>query len=481
MDQDELIKIFEEFDSEKTRILAEVEEGIESAKRRMFTKIKSCFKDGNQTASARTNMKLEFRNGIARAILTGEEIKGEGGIPIEVALVDDPTGDVVDAEPEASANVEIVLLKGKTDASEEDDWTAEEFNANIVPQVEGKPPILAGKVVLQLQKGIGVVQNIKFRHHASKIRPSEFQLGARVVGASDIKEAKTEPFILKDFRIKYYRKTENPSLSDEVSRLVYIRRGGEIDRRLQVKKIFTVEDFLIQLLINPQGLKSIVKSKGKKWEAIVNNARACLSGERVYFYMDLKQKTGAIFNILGHADAETMLARAYENWGEVKAFDDENSLQQHLDCLSTYMDPGGGLENTGASESSSRRSEYLSIDSAYSAMNLFGETDFGYSFSSVTDDIDEMVLYEAGMQLNHAWPCSPTLFEGVDECIQQIYGRSSTQLDGLLMKESNNHNHNRRNNAPNRWRKLLCVSKWFSVRKRVAIDVTPNRKKQKLD
>ncbi|KAH6756981.1 hypothetical protein C2S53_009215 [Perilla frutescens var. hirtella] len=466
MDQDELIKILEEFDSEKTRIWAKAEEETESAKRRMFTKIKSCFK-------ARTNMKLEFRNGIAQAILTGEEIKGEGGIPIEVALVDDSTGDVVDAEPEASAKVEIVLLKGKTDASEEDDWTA-----NIVPQVEGKQPILAGKVALQLQKGIGVVQNITFRHHASKIRPSEFQLGARVVGASHIKEAKTEPFILKDFRAKYYRKTENPSLSDEVSRLVYIRRGGEIDRRLQVKKIFTVEDFLIQLLINPQGLKSIVKSKGKKWEAIVNNARACLSGERVYFYMDRKQKTGAIFNILGHADAETLLACAYENWGEVKPFDDQNSLQQHLECLGT---------NTGASEmvgeSSSRRSEYFSFDSA---INLFGETEFGFgsSFSSVTDDVDDVVLYDAGMQLNHAWPCSPSLFEGVDECIQQTYGLSRTQLDGLMEESNadvvNNHNHNR-SNAPNRWRKLLCVSKWFSVRKRVSIDVTSNRKKQKLD
>lgn len=139
-------------------------------------------------------MKLEFRNGIAPTILTGEEIKGEGGVPIEVVLVDDLAGDVVDAGAEASADIEIVLLKGKSEG--------DEFKVNIVPEMEGKKPILAGNVALQLQRGIGVVQNIKFRHHASKIKPSKFKLGARVVGDCRIREAKTEPFTLKDFRAK---------------------------------------------------------------------------------------------------------------------------------------------------------------------------------------------------------------------------------------------------------------------------------------
>lgn len=141
-------------------------------------------------------MKLELRNGIARTILTGEEIKGEEGLPIEVALVDDVTGVVVNDEPEASAKVELFLLKG-------DDRTAEEFEASIVPQVEGKQPILAGTVALQLRRGVAIVNNIKIRHHASKIKPPEFKLGARVVGGgARVKEAKTEAFTLKDFRVK---------------------------------------------------------------------------------------------------------------------------------------------------------------------------------------------------------------------------------------------------------------------------------------
>lgn len=287
MDLDKVIKI--------------VEEGFESAKATVLTKIESYVKEWNQTTSARTHMKLELRNGIAQTILTSEEIKGEGGVPIEVALVDDPAGDVIDAEPEASANVEIVLLKGRTGASEGDDWTAEEFNANIIPHVEGKRHILAGNLSLQLHKGVAVLENISFRNHASKIKPPFFRLGVKVVnGDFRIKEAKTEPFTLKDYRAKYGKKHEKPSLSDKVSRLVCIAKGGKIAERLKDNKICTVEDFLTQLLINPQGLETIVKSTEKNWEAMVNNARACVIGERVYCYMDLKLKTGIIFNLLGH-------------------------------------------------------------------------------------------------------------------------------------------------------------------------------------
>ncbi|XP_057806291.1 calmodulin-binding protein 60 C-like [Salvia miltiorrhiza] len=425
MSMDELMQIVEEeLESEKLRIFAKVEEEIESTKRSIRGKFKRYLQDGN-----RSKMKLELRNGIAPTILTGEEIRGEGDVPIEVALVDDVAGVVVDDEPEASAHVQLFLLKGKPDASQGDDWTAEEFSASIV---EGKQPILAGNVALQLHRGVAVVRNVKIRHRASKIKPPEFKLGARVVGDCRVKEAKTEAFTLKDFRAKYYIKHENPFLSDEVSRLVCIRRGGKINGRLHKNKIYTVEDFLIQLLINPQRLMSIVKCPAKKWEAIVKNAKACLSSERMYCYIDPKQKTGVVFNILGDvlglcwgsyyysytstpslsekqkADAEKLLASAYQNWKEVKAFDDLNSLEQHL----------AGL---------------------------------GPQIASL-DDEDVNVIYEAAMQCIHAWPCSPRH----DEAESQIVGNSS--------------------DSPRRWRKLLCVSKWISVRRRVS----PHPKKQRL-
>ncbi|XP_041998822.1 calmodulin-binding protein 60 B-like [Salvia splendens] len=406
-----------------------VEEELELAKRRIDARMKSsCPKDASM-------MKVEFRNRIVRMILTGEEIKGEGEVPIEVALVDDVTGDVVVDEPEATAKVEFYLLNV---------CGAEEL---IVPQGEGKLPILAGNVPLQLHRGVAKINNLKIRNYATKIKPPVFKLGARVVGASvRVKEAKTEAFTLKDFRIKYFKKHKNPSLSDEVSRLVFIRRGGKINGRLQDNNIHTVEDFLIRLLIDPQSLKSIVKTQAKKWKAIVNNAQACLVSERVYCYIDPKQKTGVVFNILGgvqglcsgshyysqtstlsekhKVDAEKLLASAYQNWNEVKAFDDQNSLQQHLD----------------------ERTEMV-----------------GEDVGSMDDEID--VVYDAAMQSPHDWPWSPSLFEGL---------RSESNGDEPRMVVGSG-------NSPRMWRKVVCVSKWLSLRRRVALlHLTPTPKKQRI-
>ncbi|XP_042043566.1 calmodulin-binding protein 60 B-like [Salvia splendens] len=357
-----------------------VEEEFELAKRRIDARMMGCSKDAS-------TMKLEFRNRIARMILTGEEIKGEGDVPIEVALVDDVTRDVVVDEPDASANIDFYLLN------------VSEAGESIVPQEEGKKPILAaGNVPLQLHRGVAKINNLKIRNCATKIKPPVFKLGARVVGASvRVKEATTEAFALKDFRQKYFKKHRNPSLSDQVSRLVFIRRGGKINERLQDNNIYTVEDFLIRLLLDPQSLESIVKTQAKKWKAIVNNAQACLVSERVYCYIDPKQKTGVAFNILGRVqglcsgshysqtstlsekqkvDAKKLLASAYQNWNEVKALDDQNYVQQHLHELT---------EMVGGSSS---------------AMNSCGEDVVG----SMDDEID--VVYDAAMQSPHDWPWS---------------------------------------------------------------------------
>ncbi|KAL1566225.1 calmodulin-binding protein 60 A-like isoform X1 [Salvia divinorum] len=416
MDDDQYMKIFEEeLDLEKERTLATVAEGFESAKRRMSTRFKRHLIDGS---AGITTMRLEFRNGIAREILTGEEIRGEGDVPIEVALVDDVTGDVVVDEPEASAKIELYLLN------------AEEL---VVPQEEGKRPVLAGSVSLHLHRGVAVVANIKIRHCAATIKPPVFRLGARVVGASArVKEAKTEAFALKDFRIKYFKKHENPSLSDDVSRLVWIRRGGKIDKRLHDNKIDTVEDFLIRLLRDPQSLKSIVKTQAKKWKAIVNNARACLSSERVYCYIDPKQKTGVVFNILGRVDdaAEKLLASAYQNWNEVKAFDDQNSLQQHLEERTEMA--GGSTSGTNS---------------------CGGDAAAGYT----DDQVDG--IYHAVMQCLCAYPCSPP-FEG-------LVSGSNGGEPRIVVGSSN---------SPRMWRKVLCVSKWLSLRRRVS----PTPKKQRI-
>ncbi|KAG8378997.1 hypothetical protein BUALT_Bualt07G0042500 [Buddleja alternifolia] len=106
-------------------------------------------------------MKLVFRNGISRTILTSEEIKGEDNASIEVALVDSMEN-IVNVEPESSSNVELVLVKREFDAPEAEDWTVEEFDENIVPEMEGKMPLLAGNIVnLGAKKWENTVNNAR--------------------------------------------------------------------------------------------------------------------------------------------------------------------------------------------------------------------------------------------------------------------------------------------------------------------------------
>ncbi|KAL2243991.1 UNVERIFIED_CONTAM: Calmodulin-binding protein 60 C, partial [Sesamum indicum] len=464
------------------------EEEFESTKRRILTRINRIVKDGNQTSER--NMKLEFRNRISEVILTGEEIKGEGDTSIEVVIVDESSGHVVDVGPEASANVGIVLLKGEPDALAGDAWTVQEYNENIVQEIEGKQPLLAGKVLLKLQKGIGFLENIKLRHHASKIRPPVFRLGARVVDTFDesrIKEAKTVSFTVKDFRNKYYKKHETPSLSDEVSRLVNIRKGGKINKRLQDNKIYTVEDFLIRLLIDPEELRSIVNLGPKKWELTVNNARASLSDKRMYCYVNSEQKMGIVFNVLGQASVQELLASAYAHWGNVKPFDDENSLRQYFTGFTTSMDPpdhlnpnyrGGGRENPETSEmigESSSRSCF-SYQSISSAMNYITETEGGDFGSFSTNDVE--IIHDIPLQRSPDWTFNPdTMFQDFDEFLHQ-----KDSFDWQVNCPVNEPNAEEQiaetavafadtyiSNPPNRWRKLFCVSRWFSIRKRVSM------------
>ncbi|XP_057806293.1 calmodulin-binding protein 60 C-like isoform X2 [Salvia miltiorrhiza] len=428
-------KVQEDLELEKRRRFAQVQEEIESTKRSIF---ESYFKDGNPSTSER-KMKLELRNGIAGKMFTGEEIRGEGDVPIEVALVDVETGAVVDDEPEASAQVEFLLLN----ASGGD--------------VEGKQPILAGNVSLNLHRGLAVVNNIKIRHHASIIKPPQFKLCARLVGAASlrVKEAKTEAFALKIFRAKFS-----------------VWKGGKIHKRLQDNKIYTVEDFLIQLLINPQRLMAIVKQPNK-WKGIVNNAEACLSSERMYCYVDPRHNTGVVFNILGHvlgrcsgsyysetsmlsekekADAEKLLASAYQNWGKVKAFDDQNSLQQYIDYI--------GASKTVGESSSTMRLDISFHGANSTSMNLFGDQTEAVPFTTGSDG---------------------SLFEDVDEYIYNTFCHGRQHNDGLMNEPNADEGSDAASQAVvggrKRWKILFCV---LTFRKRVALDVSPNPKKQRV-
>ncbi|XP_051123155.1 calmodulin-binding protein 60 A-like isoform X2 [Andrographis paniculata] len=371
------IKALEGFDSSNFNDLInfslKVDEEFNTVKKRIQTRIAEIGKDMNRDSLVE-NLKLQFSNNISPTILTGEEIKGEGGVPMEVELIDLNTGKVVDAEPEASLSVEIFLLQGESSN------VSEEFE-EVIGDKEGNKSLLVGDLGIKLLRGVGVMKTVKLKHRAKKVNPPVFCLGARaVVDMIDkvgIKAAVTKPFTAKNYRRKYYEKHDIPSLSDEIYRLTNIRKGGPISRRLQANEIETVEDFLICFLKDPEGLRSIVAMGGNKWKDTLANARAC-QDQRMYCYADIQQKTANVFKIIGedqelHLDGqylstnseaekarESLLASSYKHWKkEIKRFDNEDSLKEHLahiqkswdppdsqipdNYFSSYFDPGGEI------------------------------------------------------------------------------------------------------------------------------------------
>lgn len=218
-------------------------------------------------------LKLQFLNNVSLPVFTNEDIQGEGPSSIEVALVDNLNDKVVDYGPEASAKVELVALDGDGGGAMGDDWTAEDFNRNIIREREGahskgkknkkregKWPLLDGDVHLRLNKGLGVVGKVKFRQYTHWMKNHKFKLGARVLDSFSgvrIREAVTKPFIVRDRRAKCERKRGSPSLSDDVSKLKNITKNSKRHKGLQKKNINIVEDFLIQLFKDPGHLEQV--------------------------------------------------------------------------------------------------------------------------------------------------------------------------------------------------------------------------------
>lgn len=137
-------------------------------------------------------------------IFTGAKIEAENNNVLSIYLVDDLTEDIVRFGSESMVRVEIVVLEGDFESNQKDNWTREEFKNNIVKERQGKRSLLAGDTVLNLNEGMGVVNDLSFSDNSSWTRSRKFRLGARVennhINGIRIKEAMTQPFIVKDHR-----------------------------------------------------------------------------------------------------------------------------------------------------------------------------------------------------------------------------------------------------------------------------------------
>lgn len=502
-----------------------VKEEVELALKKHLANIKrNCGKEKDSSESR--SLKLQFSNSLSLPVFTGARIEGEEGSTIKVVLIDILTGKIVNSGPESSAKVEIVVLEGDFDGEEGDNWTHDEFKNNIVREREGKKPLLTGDVFLNLNEGIGLVAEISFTDNSSWTRSRRFRLGARVVDNFDginIREAKTESFIVRDHRGELYKKHHPPSLFDEVWRLEKIGKDGAFHKRLSRENINTVKDFLTQLFIDPQRLRHVLGTgmSAKMWEVTVEHARTCVIDKRMFLYYapGSQQKSGVVFNVVGQVmgvlsdsqyvpidklpetekvDAQNLVIAAFEHPEEVISFEDEASLVDGSSQLSNIPYPSSSprTENCNGNKPLSSHKmggfDYAQpnasspdiISSIYSVGGVGGLDDYALH------SIENMGLrYEHSLsfpgQVSNPLICdTETMTQAFCDDDHLRFFDSDLQsqnlgletpadlqsaLDGFLMTRSTAVAVDK---AQRRWTKISSVLKWFTIRRHVALKKT---------
>ncbi|XP_013602470.1 PREDICTED: calmodulin-binding protein 60 F-like isoform X1 [Brassica oleracea var. oleracea] len=290
------------------------------------------------------NLQIRFRTRMPPHLFTGGKVEGEQGSAIHVVLTDASTGNVVQTGEDSTAKLNVVVLDGDFN---DEDWTRERFESFVVKERQGKSPILTGHTHVVLKEGVGTLGELSFTDNSSWIRSRKFRLGVKASsGFHHIREAKTEPFAVKDHRGELYKKHYPPVLNDEVWRLDRIAKDGALHKKLVKSNIMTVEDFLRILVKEPQKLRSLLGSgmSNRMWENTVEHAKTCVLGGKPYVYYteQTHNNTGVVFNHIyefqglianGHflsleslnddqkISADIMVKAAYENWHKAVEYD----------------------------------------------------------------------------------------------------------------------------------------------------------------
>ncbi|XP_028770929.1 calmodulin-binding protein 60 G-like [Neltuma alba] len=256
------------------------------------------------TSGGRT-LRLCFTNRLPATIFTHTRITSEDGNPIGIVLCDARSQNcIVQEGPLSRSRIMMCALKGEFGSNGSEDWSEAEFNANISPRRENKGELLNGEKFITLENGVGVVpDDIHFSDNSSWTRSRRFRLGARAVEhEANIREGRSEAFVVKDKRGQPYEKHDRPLLDDAVWRLKKIAQNGQIHRRLSLYNIKTVRDLLRLYVMNPRSLQEKTGKIAKKsWNTIIEHAKSCEredDGER-YFYQCLttaQQPIVLVFN-----------------------------------------------------------------------------------------------------------------------------------------------------------------------------------------
>ncbi|KAJ1383485.1 hypothetical protein SESBI_43318 [Sesbania bispinosa] len=257
----------------------------------------------NQAGISRvTPFQLRFMSKLADTIFTHTDIIAEDNTPIQIALFDVRSQTIVNVGPLSCIKIEICALNGEFSFNDNEDWTEDEFNANILRERDGKRPLLNGDRFIALKNGVGCINKLMFTDNSRWIRSRKFRLGAKVVqpisNEASIKEGRSEPFVVKDYRGESYKKHYPPSLNDDVWRLEQIAKDGKIHKRLSFHGIHTVQDLLRLYTTNQSSLYEKVGNIPKRsWLAIIEHAKTCvIDDDKPYVYRTAEQPVGLLFN-----------------------------------------------------------------------------------------------------------------------------------------------------------------------------------------
>ncbi|KAG9459572.1 hypothetical protein H6P81_004080 [Aristolochia fimbriata] len=262
----------------------------EEVERILYTSSATRFHSKYREACRSRRWELHIRNRLPGTLFTGSRIETEEGVPLQVVIVDAGSKKTVTSGPLSSVKVEVLVLNGDFGKNEEEDWTQQEFDANVIREREGKRPLLAGELVSTLKDGVGNLGEISFTDNSSWIKSRTFRIGVKVIESScpeeQIREARSEAFVVKDHRGESYRKHYPPSLDDDIWRLEKIGKDGVYHKKLSDGGIRTVQDFLRFLVTDSVALRSkfCCGMSAKSWEATVQHAKTSLLDNKIYRY-----------------------------------------------------------------------------------------------------------------------------------------------------------------------------------------------------
>ncbi|KAI7754019.1 hypothetical protein M8C21_031552 [Ambrosia artemisiifolia] len=268
-----------------------------------------------------TSFQLRFQTKFPQMLFTGSKVESEDSGVVKLVLFDNDSNQIVSSGPLSSLKIHIVPLDGDFPVDDDENWSQKDFEAKVIYARDGKRPLVAGDLVVVLKDGVGDLGEVYFTDNSSWRRSRTFRLGAHAICGGRIREAISEPFVVKDHRGESYKKHHPPSLDDDIWRLEKIAKDGAFHRRLGSNRICTVKDFLQMYVTNESSLRKILGvSCNKTWEIIIKHAKDCVLDDNLYIYNCVAEGIGLLFNSIFTIVGASFDGQSYLSLEKLPAF-----------------------------------------------------------------------------------------------------------------------------------------------------------------